>query len=171
LQDVDLSPAQTKTDEPETEQTKTDEPKTDWYAMPKTDKIDFEDDDFLQDPHPTYRMLRETDPVYFCRDVNGWILTRHADVQKLLRDSRAIRPHAGDMLFSRIPASIRSRELAEFEHILSTSLPFSNPPEHTHLRRLVAKAFTPRLIEAQRKKVIQITDGLLDRMEAAGRAD
>jgi cytochrome P450/thioesterase domain-containing protein/predicted NAD/FAD-dependent oxidoreductase/acyl carrier protein len=143
----------------------------DWFGMPKTDKIDFEDDDFLQNPHPVYRRLRESDPVYFCRDVNGWVLTRHADVHKVLRDSRAIRPQAGDMLFSRIPADIRAGELAEFEHILGTSLPFSNPPEHTHLRKLVAKAFTPRLIEAQRKKVIEITDRLLDAMEAAGRAD
>src|SRR5207253_1271891 len=134
--------------------------------MPKTDKIDFEDDDFLQDPHPVYRSLRESDPLYFCRDVNGWVLTRHADVHKVLRDSRAIRPQAGDMLFSRIPSDIRAGELAEF----GQALPGADPVRVALAGRDATMAFCSYLhglIEVRRQsprpdllsELIAVTDG------------
>ena len=48
---------------------------------------------------------------------------------------------------------------------------FKNPPDHTRLRGLVHKAFTPRRVEQMRSQIQAITDGLLDRVQAAGRAD
>src|SRR5262249_40141687 len=58
-----------------------------------------------------------------------------------------------------------------FERQLGTALPFANPPHHTRLRKLVSKAFTPRTVEAMRPRIKEITDGLLDRIEANGGGD
>ena len=58
-----------------------------------------------------------------------------------------------------------------FEQQLAMALPFTNPPHHTRLRKLVSKAFTPRTVEAMRPRIQQITDRLLDRIEAAGGGD
>ncbi|TML25507.1 MAG: cytochrome P450 [Actinobacteria bacterium] len=70
----------------------------------------------------------------------------------------------------RVPQADRDRRAA-FEALLGKALPFANPPYHTRLRKLVSKAFTPRMVEAMRPRIQQITEGLLDRIEAGGGGD
>ncbi len=125
---------------------------------------------FLNDPFPFYRALRESAPVHFEDTLGGWVFTRYDDVSAMLRNHGVIRPPVTDYLFASVPQVDRD-EMATFEQQLAMTLPFTNAPYHTGLRKLISKAFTPRTIEAMRPRIQQITDGLLDRIEAAGGGD
>lgn len=129
--------------------------------MPSTAVLNPADPAFIQDPYPAYHFLREYSPVHFEPALGGWFITRYDDVRSVLNDPRTIRPPAGGML----PADVREG-LAWLEEKITTSLAFANPPEHGRLRALVAKAFTPRVVEAMRPDVEWLTDGLLEEMAA-----
>jgi pimeloyl-[acyl-carrier protein] synthase len=117
---------------------------------------------FRANPYPYYDMLRSAAPVLYW-DVWGiWFLSRYDDCSALLRDSRL---GHGEMRFEP-PAEQR----ALFEMQRHWML-LKNPPDHTRLRGLVHKAFTPRIVEQMRSRVQAIADGLLDRVAAAGHAD
>ena len=103
-----------------------------------------------QDPYPIYRELRSKDPVHRMRLVKAWALTRYEDVEKVLRDDK--RFCNGDrILVKTIPLSLLDMD----------------PPEHTRVRALVSKAFTPRAVGRLEGRIREITDRLLD--EVAGR--
>jgi cytochrome P450 len=87
-----------------------------------------------------------------------WLVTRYADVRAVLGDPRFSRAAALDHDVPRL-----SERTDDAGGILST-----DPPEHTRLRRLVAKAFTTRRVEQLRPRVVEIADGLVDAMVAAG---
>ncbi len=117
---------------------------------------------FLEDPFPTYHLLRSHDPVH--RNPDGsYFLTRYDDVAAVYRDRRmssdkqaAFRPKFGDGPLYR-------------HH--TTSLVFNDPPLHSRVRRLIAAAFTPRALEALQRRIVDVVDRLLDRAEEAGRLD
>lgn len=117
------------------------------------------DPGFIADPYPAYARLREEDPVH--RSPMGfWVLSRYDDVVGLLRDPRFGRG-GFDQLFQ-----------ARFgEAGFDMSMLFRDPPDHTRLRALVSKAFTPRVVEQMRGHIQEIVDGLLDRVQGAGRMD
>jgi cytochrome P450 len=104
-------------------------------------------EDFLADPYPYYRTLRETDPVHFDELRQSWMLTRYDDVERALRDHAHFSAEQGP------PGSML----------------VSDPPRHTRLRTLVNKAFTPRTVRRLRPRIQAIVDDLLD--AAAGRAE
>jgi cytochrome P450/thioesterase domain-containing protein/acyl carrier protein len=122
---------------------------------------------FIDNPFPFFRALRETTPIHYEDTLGGWVFTRYDDVSRLLRDHKVIRPPVTDYLFASVPQADRD-EMSEFERMLGQALPFVNPPYHTHLRKLVSKAFTPRVVEAMRPHIQEITDSLLDGIEADG---
>lgn len=123
------------------------------------------------DPYPFYARLREAAPVHWdpvAGAGGGWVLTRHADVLALLRDPRmtATRlnmPSTADWL----PDEMRSAAEQVFR-AMPHQLLFLDPPDHTRLRGLVNKAFTPRLVEAMRPRITALVTELLDAAEAAG---
>jgi cytochrome P450 len=128
--------------------------------------------DFARDPYPAYAALRESAPVHRVRlpsGVHAWLVTRYADARVTLADPRlsknprrAAPEHWRDGRVG-LPGEQRS-ELGG--HLLNI-----DPPDHTRLRRLVSKAFTPRRMEQFRPRVQQLTDDLLDAVEPAGHAD
>ena len=106
------------------------------------------------DPYDTYRCLREIDPVHRMRLIRAWVLTRYRDIEGVLRDHRRF-ANGGRILVETVPLS-----LLEID-----------PPEHTRLRALVSKAFTPRAVAALRSRIEQITAGLLDAVAGKDRFD
>jgi cytochrome P450 len=120
--------------------------------------FDLTDAAFRRDPYRRYAELRESDVLHRTRD-GFWVLTRHADVLAAVRDQRLSsnpahvdRP-AGDAREAGLPF------LSEMGiHLLLTA----DPPDHTRLRRLANKAFTPRAVERLRPRVAEIVDQLLD---------
>lgn len=116
---------------------------------------------FAEDPYPQYAALRDGAPLL--RTVVGtWMLTRYADVSALLRggfsvDQRNIAPGG--------PLDQFQKQLygeAGLRRTHSPSMLDLDPPDHTRLRKLVAKAFTPRAIDALRPWITTVVDGLLD---------
>jgi cytochrome P450 len=119
------------------------------------------DPDFVADPYPTYRRLRSEDPVHLS-PLGFWVLTRYDDVVATLRDPRFAKEPMIAAVAARLgipPASI------------GISMLDRDPPDHTRLRSLASKAFTPRVVEALRPRIQQIVDALLDGVAGAGTMD
>lgn len=122
-------------------------------------------------PAPLYRCLAWMDPVH--RSPLGvWVLSRHAEVSAALRDPRfgsdedradlaALGPRWLDRLLSRGGGA---REGGPFLEVFDRLMLFRDPPDHTRLRGLVAKAFTPRRVDALVPRVEELAGELLDRM-------
>jgi len=110
------------------------------------------------DPYPLYRKLRELDPVH--RSPSGvWVLTRHADATAVLRDPR----------FSPNPSHLNGeRPQVGPRRVDTRVLLFLDPPDHTRLRSLVARAFTPNVVRRLRPRVEELVAELLDRAEEQG---
>ncbi|MEU5208914.1 cytochrome P450 [Streptomyces sp. NPDC020742] len=122
--------------------------------------------DFTVDPYPYYAMLRSQGPVHPVRLPGGeeaWLVVGHEAARSALTDPRLSK----NWRAVGQPGEVRD------ESALFTSMLDSDPPQHTRLRKLVAREFTARRVEALRPRVQQITDELLDAMLAApdGRAD
>ncbi len=118
-----------------------------------------------RDPYLFYRRLRDEAPVYQS-GLGLVICTRYDDCQFVLRDPRFGK--AGGGLDERVKARFGSLEnYEEMAEALSDrrSLLFLNPPDHTRLRGLVSKAFTPRTVEGLRPKIAAMVDALLDQVE------
>ena len=119
--------------------------------------------EFHADPYPFYRRLREKEPVHQS-PMGFWVLTRYDDCVAVLRDQRFGREEFQQML-----TSVYGEEGEK--PTLPRSMLFRDPPDHTRLRALVSKAFTPRMIETMRDHIQEIVDRLLDRVQDAGRMD
>jgi cytochrome P450 len=111
------------------------------------------------DPYPRYRALHEHAPV-FQSVIDALVVVRYQDCWEVLRDNRMGKPKDGEREMVRISDYQRER-MAE-RNPRDSSMLFLNPPDHTRLRGLVSKAFTPRTIERMRPEILDITDGLLD---------
>jgi cytochrome P450 len=117
---------------------------------------------FVEDPYPTYHVLRSQDPVH--RSPLGfWVLTRYADVIATLRDPRLIKEPIAAFVAARFGMAVPPG--------LGLSMLDRDPPDHTRLRGLVSKAFTPKALESLRPHIQEIVDGLLDQVESRGEMD
>ena len=118
--------------------------------------------EFHANPYPFYRALREEDPVHES-PLGFWVCTRYDDAVMVLRDPRFGREGMADLLESRLGIA---RDASHTRDML-----FRDPPDHTRLRGLVSRAFTPRVVEVMRPHIQEIVDGLLDRVHGAGAMD
>ncbi|MGW4207568.1 cytochrome P450 [Lentzea sp. NPDC004789] len=116
--------------------------------------------DFLADPYPFYALLRDLAPVHFDDALDGWVLTRHAEVTDVLRRTSVVRPSTATLM-ARLPHDVLAR-MNPFIRLLDSSLPFSNRPSHTRLRRLMNRSFTPRATARRRHAVEETCRELLD---------
>jgi cytochrome P450 len=119
------------------------------------------------DPYPHYTRIREHAPV-FRSGMGSWIVARFADCQHVLRS-----PHFGKGADQDATVRVRmdrwgipAEEVTEFLEFFESrqSMLTLNPPDHTRLRGLVARAFTPNTVETLRPHVEALCDGLLDTM-------
>lgn len=123
--------------------------------------------DFVQDPYPLYAALREQAPVSRVRMPGGtetWLVTRYEDVRAALADPRL---HKDYRELDELNPDSGLRPTSSVD-AMRWSMLTRDPPDHTRLRRLVNKAFTPRRMDALRPRIADITAGLLDAMEDAG---
>lgn len=126
------------------------------------------DPDVVADPYPHYHRLRARAPIY--RDPLGfWLVSRHADVAVLLRDAR-LRKDFTAVEGNRVSA-IRGGAQAPMVLELSRWMLNRDPPDHTRLRGLVTKAFTPRAVEGMRARIREIAHELLGRVVERGTMD
>lgn len=123
-----------------------------WERMESGVSYDPTSAGIFSDPYETYDKLRSTDPVHRMRLINGWVLTRYEDVDMVLRDHRRFSKDDG------IEDAYRSM----LHH---------DPPDHTRLRSLVSKAFTPRSVRELHPRVQRIVDDLLGELDGKNRFD
>ena len=113
--------------------------------------------EMAQDPYPTYAKLRGRDPVHRSRLMDAWVFSRFADVDAILRDHRH---------FSSDPRKrVASGRRASLPNVEEPSMLFLDPPDHTRLRALVNKAFTPRAVAALEPHIRELMTTLLDAVD------
>jgi cytochrome P450 len=119
--------------------------------------------DFVRNPYPDFHRLRDSDPIHMSM-IGAWVVSRYDDVDTILRDRRfgkdndhRMKLRYGDDVFDN----------PVFEAMRHWML-LQDPPDHTRLRGLVAKAFTARQIETWRASIERLVDELIDRVEAKG---
>lgn len=100
-------------------------------------------------PYPHYAQMRATTPVHFNAALGVWEVYGYHDIQTVLGDAKTF-----------------SSDLSDGKMMV-----FMDPPRHTQFRRLVARAFTAKVVADLEPSVQAITDALLDRVEASGRMD
>lgn len=129
-------------------------------------------DEFVADPYPVLRQLREEQPVYWCETIGAWLVTRFDDVMVTFRD---VAQYSNEGRLGKateyLPPDTRSRFAAFEDHYRTPSLLHSDPPAHTRLRGLVRDTFTPRAVAAMEPRIKAITDDLLDHAVRAGGMD
>jgi cytochrome P450 len=114
----------------------------------------------LADPFPLYTRLRDEDPAHWSPRLKAWVLTRYDDVKRVCLDSSMssdrLRP-----FFATLPPT-EAAKVGELVRYLTLWMVFRDPPEHTRLRRLAAKVFNVRSINALRPNIESLTAWLLD---------
>lgn len=140
--------------------------------------LDLHAAEFLEDPAPTLRWIREHDPVH--ESAHGyWLLTRYDDVAAAFRDPRlssewakkAALPTAGRRPARPPSAADPADPFEAAQRIVLHSFNMKDPPTHTRLRQLVQQAFTRSAVQEQRGRVTGLVDGMLDAGLAAGSMD
>ena len=124
---------------------------------------------FFDNPYAAYAPLREAAPVHET-PFGPWMLFRYDDCHRLLRDPSLsvsddnANPTMRTALFEEVAGD-------EWAQRGNRSILNVDPPDHTRLRKLVSKAFTPRMVEGLRARVQQLVDEVLDRVAGAGPDD
>jgi cytochrome P450 len=142
--------------------------------MPTTTKRDAPDLDLrspanLRDPYPAHRWLRDHEPLHWSEGLQGWIVSRYADVLEVFN-----RPaRFSSERFRKLAPRFRSErpEVRAVADVLSDWLVFRDPPDHTRLRTLLQKTFTPRHLEKNRDGIQITVDSLIDRVAERGEMD
>jgi cytochrome P450 len=139
--------------------------------MATTRTYDLYSPEFRAATHETYARMREHDPVHLQPGLDGetpiWFVTRYDDVVALLTDNTSfvvdpklvLTPEELEALFAGGPAP---------DERVNENLLSKDGEDHRRLRRLVTKAFTPRMVEQLRPRIQEIADELLDRVAARG---
>lgn len=114
----------------------------------------------IADPHSYFAILREHDPVHWNEKYRAWFIHRYDDVLDALRDPCFSSERIG-AAYDRLTEEQKAERQPTYD-ILMDWLVFRDPPDHTRLRRLVSRAFTPRAVEAWRGRVIGVVEELID---------
>src|SRR5579863_5748445 len=117
--------------------------------------------EFLDDPYPLLRQLRQEDPVYWSESIGGWVLTRYDDIVPTFKDVAHFSNYGRfAKAVEYLPPDAR-KKLEPFEsHYRRKNLLQSDPPDHTRLRALVVKVFNANSIEAMRPMIRNVVNAV-----------
>jgi len=124
------------------------------------------DPDVLADPYPLYHRLRREDPVHWDPFLHTWVVTRYADVVRVLRDFSA--------LCTPTPAQLSAMGLSALNpiaQVMVKQMLFLDAPAHSRIRSLAAAAFTPQRVEVLRGHIREIVRGLLGKVKPRASID
>ena len=124
----------------------------------------------VTDPYPVFAELRDSRPVFYNERYRAWFIHRHDDLLAALKDPRFSSDRIGPVFEHKLTESQR-RERAPTYRILGEWMVFRDPPDHTRLRKLVSRAFTPRAISLWRPRIIEVTDSLIADLAPRGHMD
>jgi cytochrome P450 len=123
----------------------------------------------VANPYLRFQQLREEDPVHWNQGINSWTLTRYSDVLDALRDQR-LSSEQISAYSARLPEAA-AEKVQPLIRLFSDMMLMSDPPDHTRLRKLANKAFTPRVVDQMRSHIQNLVAELLDGIEKDCRQD
>ncbi|GGL89748.1 cytochrome P450 [Streptomyces fumigatiscleroticus] len=126
---------------------------------------------FVADPYPAYAELRARGRVHYYEPSNQWLVPHHADVSALLRDRRLGRTYQHRFTHEEFGRTAPPPEHEPFHTLNDHGMLDLEPPDHTRIRRLVSKAFTPRTVERLKPYVDGLADDLVSALVDAGGGD
>ncbi|ANS66833.1 cytochrome P450 [Streptomyces lincolnensis] len=126
---------------------------------------------FVADPYPAYAELRARGRVHYYAPTNQWLVPHHADVSALLRDRRLGRTYQHRFTHEDFGRTAPPPEHEPFHVLNDHGMLDLEPPDHTRIRRLVSKAFTPRTVERLGPYVRGLADELVAALVARGGGD
>ncbi|MGW4909915.1 cytochrome P450 [Streptomyces sp. NPDC004270] len=129
------------------------------------------DPDFLADPYPSYAELRSRGRVQYYEPTDQWLVPHHADVSALLRDRRLGRAYQHRFTHEDFGRTAPPPEHEPFHTLNDHGMLDLEPPDHTRIRRLVSKAFTPRTVERLKPYVAKLAGELVDGLVHQGGGD
>jgi pimeloyl-[acyl-carrier protein] synthase len=121
--------------------------------------------EFFANPYPLYHRLRSESPVYWSEKLGGWLLTRYDDCTAALRDYRRLSNRDRMTVLLNPLGEEAGKRFELVRRHFCEGLIFSDPPDHTRLRTLVNKAFTPSTVERMRPRIQEIVKALLDAVQ------
>ncbi len=124
------------------------------------------DPEVLANPYPLYHRLRSEDPVHWDPFLHAWVVTRYKDVVTVFQRFSANRTLTPEQL-----TALGLSALKPLAQVMVHQMLFLDPPAHNRVRGLASKAFTPRRVEVLRSHIQDITDTLLDAVQARGHMD
>ena len=122
--------------------------------------LDLKSPAVARDPYPAFAWLRDRDPVHWSESLGAWVVTRYADVLEIWNHPDLF---SSDR-FRKVGAEFTSQrpEVRAVASVLSEWLVFRDPPDHTRLRGLLQKTFTPRQLANIRPQIQAAIDALID---------
>ncbi|WP_411150387.1 cytochrome P450 [Streptomyces sp. A30] len=126
---------------------------------------------FLADPYPAYAELRERGRVQYFEPTGQWLVSHHADVSALLRDRRLGRTYQHRFTHEDFGRTAPPAAHEPFHTLNDHGMLDLEPPDHTRIRRLVSKAFTPRTVEQLKPYVTRLAGELVDGLVRQGGGD
>ncbi|MDN5749766.1 MAG: cytochrome P450 [Pseudonocardia sp.] len=122
----------------------------------------------VADPYPTLAALREHDPVHWSERYRSWFVTRFDDVSEALRDARFSSDRIAPYRRAKLEGPDADPGVRAAFGVLEDWMVFKDPPDHTRLRKLLSRAFTPRAVNRIRDRISDVADELLDAAVADG---
>ena len=129
-------------------------------------RFDVNDPAFIANPYPVLNAIREATPIFKNEHTGQWTLTRFSDVQETLRDRRLGRNYTHRYTHAEVGRAEPDPQWGRFHEHERWSLLNIEPPDHTRIRRLVAKVFTPSAVNALRPALSAFADEFLDHCTA-----
>lgn len=116
---------------------------------------------YFSNPYPLFETLRRESPIFYSKIIGGWVLTKHEDVDSVLRNSEVFssKGRITHLLNQLDPDLQPELELLHFH--FARGLAHSDAPEHRRLRGLLARAFTPKMIENLRPRIREIATEII----------
>jgi cytochrome P450 len=131
--------------------------------------LDLLSPELTADPYPALAALRREDPVHWSEEHGAWLISRYDDVVAAFMDPRLSSNRVAPLLASM--DAERRATAGQVLELIKGWMVVSDPPEHTRLRRLAARAFSPRRVAASEEGIQRLVDELLDDFVAGGHSD
>lgn len=128
--------------------------------------------EFIENPYPLLHQLRDQAPVYWSESIGGWLLTRYDDILVSFKDTDSFsNENRLGKAVEYLPPEKRAKYKAFEDHYATKGLLHSDPPDHTRLRAVIIKDFTPTVVEQMRPQIQQVVNNLIDAAEKKGEMD
>ena len=136
----------------------------------QTEVYSLTDPEFLEDPYPVYRRMRQEDPVYWSEGLGAWVLTRYNDVLTAIRHPALSSATTEVSVRARLRGSDPALA-SDFTRVNAGMMLMKDGQDHHRLRVLGNHAFTPSALQRWQSLIERVVDDLLDAAMPCGRMD